>query len=270
MQNYQSRGDVNVDHHTVPQKNMQLTLSGNQLHMSSQKHTITNADGRGALPGSLCLAQDGFGRPLNSLHNADMDKCTVQVGGTRCSINQALQLGLLTQQANGEIRPTVEMDEMNKSHFEKPERYEVSMVEDPDHVSTLREFQSRIGSTNLTAMLAQAANGIAHGTDTSSMIADFAQMSGADPDTIGPWLESYFGDIVSTGLAHVAHETGADPAELMEFVTSLPASRRAQLLMSAHMGDRSAYRWLADQWRDGFRKRAPKKAEVAEDEGTEG
>ena len=247
---------MSTDFATTQPKNMRITSGPNGGSVETVEVQTAGAPSISGLPGSLGTIQTGAGFPLGDLTRLNPAMDTIMVGGSRCTINTAIQQGYLHRDAAGNLAETETLKAINKPYLTPAPPAPTEVVDlVPSHRETLTQLNQRAGSTQTSAFIAQAVQASVTGKSLDHLVADFAQTVNAQPDTVHAWVNEYISDLATKGFEQAAQMGKiTNPEHFMAFMETLPDSTRARLVLAVHYGDKSALQYLLQAYKADSRK----------------
>jgi hypothetical protein len=233
------------DYATHQPQNMKITLGGNGAAFENILPQAVSAPTHSGLPGSLSTIQNSYGFPVGDLTKLEPSKDTIQVGGSRCTIDTAVNQGLLQRDGSGNLIESDMLRNLNSRHLNKSTPNTEQVVDlVPDHRETLTQLHQRAGTTQTSAFVSRAVHDTLSGKSLDHLVADFSQTVNARADTVQGWISEYMQSLSDTGIDQAAKLGRVDRDQLLSFVETLDSGVQARLLMAVHYGDISAVQHL--------------------------
>jgi len=232
-------------------KNLSVTASGGEMVL--QEHGVQRVDAPtiSGLPGSLSTLQNSFGAPIGDMSLVDPKTTTIMVAGSRATVESAINQGLLTRSSSGRLDESPLLKSLNAKYLEPAAAPEVVNLVDDGHRNTLNEMYKRVGSSQTTAFIAQAISSTITGKPCDALVADFSQSINAKQDTVVAWANEYINDLYDGAISQAARIGGIDAGEFSAFVQTLDKSTQTNLMMAAHLGDKSALQYVIQKFKKG-------------------
>lgn len=246
-----SRGMLNDMGSTQPQ-NMRVTSGPDGMTAETLKVQTAEGPKTSGLPGSLSTIQNSYGNPVGDMSAINPKTDSIQVGSSRCTIETAIQQGLLSRDGDGNLIESEALKSINEKHVRSlGENTKVDLIP-ADHRAVLNKFHERVGASATSAFIAQAAMAAVNGQGVDKLIEDFSQAAGAKSDTVHRWVTEYMNYLLDAGTKLAAHLGDIDEDKLTDFVGKLSKSKQGRLLMAMHYGDHSALKWLTRAYKLGY------------------
>lgn len=192
--------------------------------------------------GSGLDVRDRHDRPVSDPRKYT-DDCSIRVGSTRCTIKQALDLGLLAVDGQGNF--SVPEDGYQKA-LGKGESTQESATPRESFVTAtdqaqLNAIHSRVSPDVMNSYMNNIISSMMTGKSAEVTVADMAQAVGAEPKSLANWTESYINNMMGQALDAVVRNSSGQLTsdDVWNHLDKCSSGFKTQLLLGLHLGSNS-------------------------------